>query len=128
LLWIPGKEAQARLAYDKARKLLAPRLERAPRDATLVSRMGLYSARAGDKSEAETLLQRAVELAPKSADVHFRAGLAYELIGSRSTALEEIAQARELGYPSKFIEAEPDLISLRRDSRYAGNQPDIKAQ
>lgn len=118
LLWIPGREQQARQAYDKARTLLAPRLAKAPNDATLVSRMGLYTARAGHKADALPLLQRALQLAPKSADVHFRAGLAYELIGQRSAALAEIAQAQALGYPAKFIEAEPDLIGLRRDSRY----------
>lgn len=128
LLWIPGREQQARQAYDKARTLLVPRLEKAPKDATLVSRMGLYSARAGNKPEAQILLQRAVQLAPKSADVHFRAGLAYELIGERRTALAEIARAEELGYPKKFIEAEPDLIGLRRDSRYAGNKPEVRTQ
>jgi len=122
LLWIPGREQQARQAYDRARTLLAPRLEKAPQDATLASRMGLYSARAGNKSEAKALLQRALQLAPSSADVHFRAGLAYELIGNRSTALQEIARADALGYPRKFIEAEPDLIGLRRDSRYPGNK------
>jgi serine/threonine-protein kinase len=123
LLWIPGRERQAREAYDRARQLLAPRLERAPDNAVLVSRMGLYSARAGDKAKAEALLRRAVVLAPKSADVRFRAGLGYELIGAREDALAEIAQARTLGYPIKFIEAEPDLIALRRDSKYAGGKP-----
>ena len=123
LLWIPGRERQAREAYDRARQLLAPRLERSPDNAVLVSRMGLYSARAGDQPKARALLARAVDLAPKSADVRFRAGLGYELIGNREAALAEIAQAKALGYPIKFIEAEPDLIALRRDSQYAGGKP-----
>lgn len=118
LLWIPGRTEQARNAYNKARELLMPRLERAPNDVTLVSRMGLYSARVGDKLKSEELMRRAVQLAPKSADVHFRAGLAYELLGNRKLALAEIARAKSLGYPAKLIEAEPDLIELRRDPSY----------
>lgn len=118
LNWLPGRETQARAAYDKARELLAPRLARAPNDVLLVSRMGLYAARTGAAAEAATLLPRAIALAPNSADVQFRAGLAYELLGQRDAALLAINSARRLGYPVKFIDAEPDLVDLRRDERY----------
>ncbi|UVW27240.1 serine/threonine-protein kinase [Massilia sp. H6] len=118
LNWLPGREAQARAAYDKARELLAPRLARAPDDVLLVSRMGLYAARTGAALEAAPLLARAIALAPNSADVQFRAGLAHELLGQRDAALLAINSARRLGYPVKFIDAEPDLVDLRRDARY----------
>ena len=118
LNWIPGREARARAAYNKARELLAPRLARAPGDALLVSRMGLYAARAGVAAEALPLLQRALALGPNSPDIQFRAGLAYELLGRRDAALTAINTARRLGYPVKFINAEPDLVALRRDERY----------
>ncbi|NHZ32824.1 serine/threonine-protein kinase [Massilia rubra] len=118
LLWIPGREAEARNAYARARDLLAPQLQRAPGNATLVYRMGMYCARTGDKGQAMDLMKRALGLAPESADVRFYAGLAYELIGQRRLALQAILKARELGYPAKFIEAEPDLIALRRDPAY----------
>lgn len=61
---------------------------------------------------------RALALAPKDANVQFRAAFSYELIGERATALDAIHQARVLGYPENFIEAEPDLLALRRDPRY----------
>ncbi|KQV36745.1 serine/threonine-protein kinase [Massilia sp. Root335] len=118
LLWIPGRAPEARQAYDKARRLLAPRLERAPNDVLLVSRMGLYSARAGDTNRALELAARAVTLSPNSPDIQFRAGLSYELLGKRSLALAAITKALRLGYPSKYIEAEPDLVALRRDPGY----------
>ena len=118
LNWIPGRETQARAAYNQARTLLAPRLARAPGDVQLVSRMGLYAARAGAPAEALPLIQRALVLAPGSPDVQFRAGLAYELLGQRGPALAAINTARRLGYPVKFIDAEPDLVALRRDEGY----------
>ncbi|WP_288381438.1 serine/threonine-protein kinase [uncultured Massilia sp.] len=118
LNWIPGREAQARAAYEKARELLAPRLARAPDDVLLVSRMGLYAARTGDATDAAVLLPRALALAPGSADVQFRTGLAHELLGQRDAAVAAINNARRLGYPVKFIDAEPDLVALRRDERY----------
>ncbi len=116
LLWIPGREAEAKKAYRKARDLLTPLLERRKDDATLLSRMGLYSARLGDRTQAEPLLLRVMVLAPKSANVHFRAGLAYELLGERDAAIAALTKAVELGYPLKLIQAEPDLMELRRAS------------
>jgi len=61
-------------------------------------------------------MQRALVLAPKNANVQFRAGLAYELLGDRSAALAALTQAIALGFPVKLIEAEPDLLNLRRES------------
>ena len=118
LLWIPGRGPEARQAYEKARRLLAPRLERAPNDVLLVSRMGLYSARVGDTTRALELAARASTLSPDSPDIQFRAGLSYELLGKRTLALAAITRAIHLGYPSKYIEAEPDLVALRRDPAY----------
>lgn len=116
LLWIPGRETEAQNAYRKARDLLTPLLERRKDDVTLMSRMGLYSARLGDRIKAEPLLARVMALAPKSASVHFRAGLAYELLGERDAAIAALTKAVELGYPLKLIQAEPDLLELRRAS------------
>jgi eukaryotic-like serine/threonine-protein kinase len=118
LLWIPGREAEAQKAYRKAVELLAPILERRKDDVTLISRMGLYSARLGDSKQAEPLLARVMALAPKNASVHFRAGLAYELLGERDAAITALTKAVELGYPIKLIQAEPDLLELRRASGY----------
>ncbi|KGF78367.1 hypothetical protein IA69_30655 [Massilia sp. JS1662] len=118
LLWIPGRAPEAKQAYEKARRLLAPRLERAPNDVLLVSRMGLYSARTGDTARALELNARAIALSPDSADIQFRAGLAYELLGKRSLALAAISRALHLGYPLKYIETEPDLVALRSDPGY----------
>jgi len=118
LLWIPGREAQARQAYAKACALLAPLLARSPQDATLVSRMGLYAARSGDRASARALMTRALALASGNATIQFRAGLAYEVLGIRQLALPAILEARRLGYPSGFIDAEPALAALRRDPSY----------
>lgn len=116
LLWIPGREAEAQNAYRKARDLLTPLLERKKNNVTLISRMGLYSARLGDRIQAEPLLERVIALAPNDASVHFRAGLAYELLGERDAAIEALTKSVELGYPLKLIQAEPDLLNLRRES------------
>lgn len=118
LLWIPGRKHEAVQAYEKARTLLAVRLARAPGDVLLVSRMGLYAARAGDAATALPLLAQAAALASANGAAQHRIGLAYELLGYRHKALEAIAHARRLGIPASLIEAEPDLVALRRDPAY----------
>jgi serine/threonine protein kinase/Flp pilus assembly protein TadD len=116
LRWIPGRDAEAEKAYIKARDLLVPHLKSRSEDATLISRMALYLARLGDRDTAEPMLWRVIALAPKDATVHFRAGLAFELVDQRDAALATLTKSVELGFPLKLIEAEPDLLELRRTS------------
>lgn len=116
LLWIPGRKAEAQKAYLKAIDLLTPLLERKKDDVTLTSRKALYLARVGDSTQAKPLLAHVIAIAPKNANVQFRAGLAYELLGERDSAIAALSTAVELGYPIKLIQAEPDLVELRRAS------------
>lgn len=118
LQWIPGREPQAKQAYQRAQALLQPRLTRAPDDVTLSSRMALYLARSGERVRSGELIERAMTLAPTSLEVHFRAALVFELGGQRERAIAALLKARKLGYPVGAIDAEPDLVALRRDARY----------
>jgi serine/threonine-protein kinase len=118
LRWIPGRDQAAQSAYRRAADLLGSVLARAPGDAARLSRMGLYSARLGQYAAALKWNARAIALAPTSPDTQFRAALVFELASQRAAAITALAQAQALGYPSNLIVAEPDLIALRRDSRY----------
>lgn len=118
LRWIPGREQASRDAYHEAAELLRPLLARSPDDVTYLSRLGLYSAKLGDKVGAARLIRAALANAPKNPDVRFRAAMTYELIGQRDAALAELRAAQQYGYPDGFITAEPDLLALRRDPRF----------
>jgi len=118
LRWIPGRERDSQQAYRKAAILIKPLLARAPSDSTLASRMGLYAAKLGDKATALLLSQQAVDSTPDNSDIRFRAAVAYELIGKRDAALAELKSAQKLGYPTKLIGTEPDLLVLRSDPRF----------
>ncbi|MGK5027525.1 protein kinase domain-containing protein [Janthinobacterium sp. RB2R34] len=118
LRWIPGREKAARDAYRRATQLLQPILARAPDDATYLTRMGLYAAHLGNKSDALQWTERGAAAAPSNPDVRFRAALANELSGRRSAALAHLERATVLGYPFSSIESEPELVALRRDTRY----------
>jgi serine/threonine protein kinase len=125
LRWIPGREEASRGAYQEAVTLMKPLLERNPADVRMTSRLGLYSARLGDRPAATALTLRAVQAAPDNPDVRFRAAIAFELSGRRESALAELRIAQERGYPPNLISAEPDLIALRRDPRF--HQPTMES-
>ena len=116
--WVPALAQASKQSYLRAIALLQPMLVRMPSDITLNSRMALYKAYAGEKEGALVVVRHALDLAPQIADVQFRAALTYELIGNRSAALAALFQASKLGYPFNLIESAPDLLNLRRDSRY----------
>ncbi|NHZ32487.1 protein kinase domain-containing protein [Massilia rubra] len=118
LRWIPGRTAASNNAYRQAVGLLKPLLERSGSKPVLISRMGLYSARVGDRDAAMVYTRQALKADPSSADVHFRAAMSHEILGDRDTALAELMIAQERGYPANLIRSEPDLTALRRDPRY----------
>lgn len=122
LLLLPGRGEQAREGYGRALQLLEPLLARYPKDATLLSRAGLYAARSQDRPRAADWTQRALQLAPLVPDVLFRAALAAELSGQRDLALARLQQARAAGYPAHLIEQEPTLAALRSERRYHQQQ------
>lgn len=118
LRWIPGRTDDSRKAYRQALGMLRPLLDRSPADATMHSRMGLYAARLGERDTSVDHTRRAIELLPGEPYVRFRAAITYELLGDRDRALAELSLARDKGHPAHLVNAEPDLIALRRDPRY----------
>lgn len=118
LRWIPGREKDSQRAYRNAAALLKPLLDRTPDEITLASRMGLYAAKLGDKASASRLSRQAVTAKPANPDIRFRAAIAYEITGQRDAAIVELSSAQQLGYPTKLISTEPDLLALRSDPRF----------
>lgn len=116
--WIPAQVQASKQSYLRAIALLRPMLERTPNNVTMISRMALYEAYAGEKQQALARVSHALSLAPQVADVQFRATLTHELSGNRLAAFDALQQAVKLGYPLNLIESAPDLLDLRRDARY----------
>ncbi|ATD62628.1 hypothetical protein CNX70_22670 [Janthinobacterium svalbardensis] len=116
--WVPAQAAASKDSYQRAITLLTPIVKRMPGNATLHSRMALYRAYIGDKTEAMARLEQALAISSDVADVQFRAALTQELIGNHKEALDALLKAAKLGYPINLIESAPDLLDLRRDSRY----------
>ena len=122
LLWLPDRKTEARQAYEKAIELLAPILAIEVNHETLLSRMALYSARIGDKKNSQEMINRTMALGSKSPDVWFRLGLTNELNQQRLPAIQALKNAMHFGFPLSLIEAEPDLVALRKDANFIGRK------
>jgi serine/threonine protein kinase/Flp pilus assembly protein TadD len=115
---IPGKEADARQAYQKALEAAVVELKVNPNNVEVISGIALYHAHLGAKAEAETYINKALKLSPKDSDVLFTSALVYEIIGHREKAIAAIDQAVKAGYSIQDVNEEPELRWLRSDPRY----------
>jgi hypothetical protein len=52
------------------------------------------------------------------ADAQYKIAVVYELCGDRGAAISYLAKAVDLGYAPREIDADPELVALRRDPRY----------
>jgi serine/threonine-protein kinase len=112
LIQLPDRKTNARIAYEKARKLLEDRLGQRPGDGWLMVTIAIIHARLGEEKNSLPLLNKALVLAPDNPDVHFQAACAYELLGRRESALTEIDKAKQLGFSESKIHSEPILKAL----------------
>ncbi len=115
---LPDGEPKARLAYRRAIQLLSARLKPNDDRPNLLSRAGLYYAKAGEIDNATAMTERALKLAPNSRWVLFRAAVVKDLSDDRSSALKFLAKSIEAGQPLVDIKNEPYLAGLREDPRY----------
>lgn len=116
---VPGKQSQAVDAYKRAAQLAQTVAAVNPKDSDVLSRVALYRARLGNKSEAQAEIRKARQLAPANRDVLWNAVLVYELGGQRDQALAALKAALKAGQPVEEVRREPALEKLRKDPRYA---------
>jgi eukaryotic-like serine/threonine-protein kinase len=113
-----GSMEAARDSYRHALDLATERLAVNPRDAELISGIGLYQARLGQSAGSLPNLERARALAPSAREVQWRSAVGFELCGRRGPALDALAEAVRLGQPLIEVRGEPALAALRADPRY----------
>ena len=116
--YIPGKASQAQQAYRNALDAAQDRIKVDPADSEALSGAALYLAKLNQKKQAIQYLNKAQSVAPKDSDVLFTSALVYEIIGQRAQALAALDKAAKAGYSMSFIERDPELKSLRMDTRY----------
>jgi serine/threonine-protein kinase len=114
--WTLGQESRAAEAYASAISLVRKHLEARPGDKDAHASLASYLAKTGRTDEALAELVQAED--PEAADYFYAATAVYELAGQRDRALAALDRAMALGYSPVEIEADPELIALRRDRRF----------
>lgn len=115
---VPGRDPDAAQAYLRSAQLLREELKQQPGDVVLTSELALCLARRGEVTEARTLARSVDAGARTVAEAGYALVLAYEAMGARDDALAMLRDALAAGYPREEIQGDPELIALRRDSRY----------
>jgi serine/threonine-protein kinase len=115
---VPSQKTKAAETYRRALAAAQGELKINPDERLALASAGLYEAHLGHNTNALHYTSRALALYPKDNLVLFTAALVYEIIGQRSQALNNLEEAWRSGYPLTEIEREPELNSLRSDSRY----------
>ena len=116
--WTPDNEQRALEAFQQAIRLLRERLNAAPRDLTLRTRLVLYLAKRGDCNEALNETTAIADSVGSDATAWSRLAVAREICGDREAALAALESALQAGYSTAAIQADPELLNLRQDVRY----------
>jgi tetratricopeptide (TPR) repeat protein len=116
--FIPGHQARATQALERAVGLMREGLERNPGEAEAWGRLAGWLANLGRGAEAEQAIAEALRLAPN--DVHC---MVYALhvhwqVGHRAEALHWIREALRHGYGARALLRSPDLAGLRDDREF----------
>jgi len=121
--WAPGEQDKSHPAYARAIQLARAGLNIKLEDATLRSRLAVYSAKNGDIPGALDDLSRLDLSSTKDPGVLFRAAIVFELANRRDRALSTLKRSISVGYSMHEIENEPEFATLRSDDRYRKMRP-----
>jgi len=108
----------AHAAYLEAAEDARIEAERVPTDPRAHSMLGLYCARARDKTCALQEANRAAAMQPGSLDILFRNAIIYSIFGDVDGALSWLEKSVKLGLSKTQMQSDPDLVPLHNDPRY----------
>lgn len=113
LRMLPGEQAAARQAYERAIRLFLQRLALNPKDAGDLRMLATSYAWIGERREAERTLERLEALAPDQGDTWYAAAKVALAFGELDAATERVRQALLHGYPAGLVRADPELEPIR---------------
>jgi serine/threonine protein kinase/tetratricopeptide (TPR) repeat protein len=116
--WVPGGEAHAARAFDRAIQLCQEELERNPHDSRIRARFADCLAKRGRTQQAQQQIASALQVNEKSPGVLYRAAVIAAIGGDQRAALSWLQRAIENGYSRAEIALDPEFISVRKDPAY----------
>jgi len=114
-----GRDAEAEAAYRRALPVLERHIELNPDDARAITMGAVALSRLGYRRRALEWAERAIAADPEDASVCYNVACLFALEGERDRAIERLRCALRAGFAHRdWIEHDPDLESLRKDSRF----------
>lgn len=113
--WIPGHEAEAGLALDRAIALMREHLERNPAIANHWARMAGWLANRGRFEESRSAVETALRLAPADVSCQVQAGHVHLQLGDRAECLRLLVSARRAGYSALELRRSREFVPLHGD-------------
>ncbi|MGD8321534.1 MAG: protein kinase [Gemmatimonadota bacterium] len=115
---IPGRDADARAAYEKSLALAQDELRVNPSDNVVLQNVAFVEAALGHDDDALAIVDRLEPNTGDDADQMVSLAQTLEEVGQRDRALGWITKALDQGYSRRIIESEPQLAGLRSDPRF----------
>jgi Flp pilus assembly protein TadD len=114
---LPGREAEARAAYERCIELAQADLRVDPTESTILSNLAFAYAVLGNRDDARTILERLSREVGDDADLMFALAQIAEEIGDREGAVTWLIRSIEGGYSLRSAQHEPQLAEVRTDPR-----------
>ena len=115
---LPGRDADARAAYQKSIELSHVQLRVDPTNPTTLSNLAFAEAAVGHRDSARTILDRLSKNVGDDPDLMFSLAQIAEEIGEREVAVAWLVRSLDGGYSLKSIQSEPQLAPVRADPRF----------
>ncbi|MDQ3281421.1 MAG: protein kinase [Acidobacteriota bacterium] len=117
--WMPGREADARRAYERAIKFCDNATQVNAADAAAYTSRASALAKLNRVREARASMMRALELEPRDASTIYEAAVVANIAGDDDEALARIEQAIRFGANPSDFDHDPEFANLRKDGRLA---------
>jgi tetratricopeptide (TPR) repeat protein len=115
--WVPGQEANAKRAFERAVELCDEAIKVNPNDARAYLSRATALAKLGKEREARTAILRAMELEPQYASNAYEAAVIANIAGSDDETVSRLEQALRLGYNADDILRDPEFANLKKSGR-----------
>lgn len=122
--FVPGRERDARQAYERAIELAEQELLINPDDLGAVTRLSTYYVFTGQTDRAETMVQRFIDQQTDSDGYFFEVGHFFAArtmmhLGEMDLAYDYLRRTLDSGWTRAYLLSDPDLVALGGDERFA---------
>jgi tetratricopeptide (TPR) repeat protein len=112
------RDADARLAYERAAALSEEEIRVNPGDAHAHAAAAVYLGKLGRFDLAEGHLREAHAAGPADAEIWYRSAVVRSLRGRPAQAIDDLEKAVAAGYSPELIRSDDDLTPLRREPKF----------